>query len=32
MDEQRTLWILGWIFGGLIGLMFILHGIALAAA
>jgi hypothetical protein len=31
MDEQRTLALLGWIVGGLVGLMFVLNAIALAS-
>jgi hypothetical protein len=31
MDEGRTLAILGWTLGGLIGAMFILNGIALSS-
>jgi hypothetical protein len=31
MDERRTLVILGWTLGGLIGAMFILNGIALTS-
>jgi hypothetical protein len=31
MDEQCTLLTLGWTVGGLVALMFILNGIALAA-
>lgn len=31
MDERRTLAILGWTVGGLVGLMFLLNAIALAS-
>jgi len=32
MDERRTLSILAWTVGGLVALMFVLNGIALAAS
>jgi hypothetical protein len=31
MDEQQTLSILGWLIGGIIGIVFILNAIALAS-
>lgn len=31
MDERRTLALLAWIVGGLVGLMFVLNAIALAS-
>jgi hypothetical protein len=31
MDERRTLSILGWTIGGIIGVVFILNAIALAS-
>jgi uncharacterized membrane protein YdcZ (DUF606 family) len=32
MDESRTLSILGWVVGGLIGAMFLLNAVALSQA
>jgi hypothetical protein len=31
MDEQRTLALLGWSIGGIVGTMFLLNGLALAS-
>lgn len=31
MDERRTLKVLGWSVGGIVGLMFLLNAIALAS-
>lgn len=31
MDERRTLALLGWTVGGIVGLMFLLNAIALAS-
>jgi hypothetical protein len=32
MDERRTLKVLGWSVGGIVGLMFLLNAIALSSA
>lgn len=32
MDERRSLAVLGWTVGGIVGLMFALNGVALALA
>lgn len=31
MDERRTLQVLGWTLGGVVGLMFVLGGLSLAS-